>query len=129
MPLIDLARAMRYRRDMWAEGNAPGSAQAALRNRIMAMPVEELGEDLMREAAREAGRLAELEPSDMPATVDDLALLIDTIAMRHGFTARADAWREIGINPNRGRDLLARNAKAIDWPIFFTALTYAVRKE
>jgi hypothetical protein len=29
-------------------------------------------------------------------------------------------WRSIGVNPSRGRDLLARNASALDWPIFFT---------
>lgn len=124
--LIHLARAMLYRKRMWAAGTAPGRAQVALRDEIMAMSKEDLGQIHMRDAKAQAERLAKISIPDMPASVDDLALLIDTICMRHGYSARAEAWRHIGINPNRGRELLARNASAIDWPIWFTARAYAI---
>lgn len=116
-----LARALAYHRQR--ANVAPGAAQARLRNLIIIGPV---APDLMADAKAEAKRLMSMTQADMPASPDDLALLIDTIAMRYGKTSRAEAWRFIGIKPGRGRDLFARNANAIDWPIFYTARTYAL---
>jgi hypothetical protein len=56
--------------------------------------------------------------ADMPADPDDVSLLLDVIGFRHGLTTRADCWRRIGINPERGRALLTRNKTALDWPIW-----------
>lgn len=122
-PTEALARAMIYRSRMWLDGTYPGRGQSSLRQELMAMDLTDAERD---EATAARTRLMSMRIEDMPATADDLALLIDTIAMRHGYTTRADAWRHIGINPNRGRDLLARNANAIDWPIWFTARSYAL---
>lgn len=77
--------------------------------------------------AQEAARILRIHIDDMPPATDDVALLLDAIAFRIGATTRADAWRSIGINPNRGRDLLARNAQAVDWPIWFTLRTAALQ--
>lgn len=71
-------------------------------------------------AGEEAWRLKRITIADMPASPDDLSLLVDTIAMRWVYTSRAKAWLHIGINPNRGRSLLGQNSNAIDWPIWFT---------
>lgn len=42
--------------------------------------------------------------------------------------SRADAWRHIGITPDRGRSLQARNAHSLDWPIWFTLRHAALEK-
>lgn len=120
-PLIHLARAMHYQSKMWADGAAPGKGQASLRQLTLEMTEGDIGQIAMKKAAATRDRLMSITIPDMPASSDDLALLIDTIAFRFGYFARADAWRHIGINPNRGRDLLGRGAGAIDWPIWFTA--------
>lgn len=118
-----LQRAMAYRARMG--DTAPGAAQAALRKAIMqaddpfCMPTRHAAVD-------EWDRLRRIRIDGMPPPADDLSLLIDTIAMRHGYTSRADAWRHIGINPNRGRSLLGQNAQAIDWPIWFCAREAAI---
>lgn len=124
--LIHLARAIEYQRRMWSEGAGPGRAQVALRQAVLAMTPQDLGISIMREAEATAARIRALTPEDMPPPAEDLALLIDTIAMRHGHTARADAWRVIGISPDTGRGLLGRQAASISWPTIFTARAYAL---
>lgn len=116
-----LARAMIFRRQM--KDSPPAMHMRELRNRIIIGPVSP---DQIAVARNMAQALMTVRQGDMPADPDDLALLIDCIAMRYGMTSRADAWRKIGINPNRGRDLFARNSSAIDWPIWFTARAYAL---
>lgn len=117
--LEHLARAVAYRAAMGSV--APGRAQAALRVSIMAQPPA-----ITDDVAAAYRRIMAREVDDMPPTADDLSLLVDTIAMRHGLHARADAWRIVGINPDRGRDLLTRSASAIDWPIWYTVRAYAI---
>lgn len=124
--LLNLARAAEYQRRMWSDGTAPGRAQVALRESILAMTEQDLGISTMRQAESTIARLRAITPDDMPPPVEDLAILIDTIAMRHRFTARADAWRIIGISPDTGRGLLGRQASAITWPVVFTARAYAL---
>lgn len=111
---VHIAKALAYQGQK--DTVAPGEAQAALRRRIMADPAP----SIPTIAADTLKRLMAVSIEDMPAPADDLALLIDTICMRHGLSSRAEAWRSVGINPNRGRELFARNAGAIDWPIWFT---------
>ncbi len=114
--LAALARALAYQ--ALKDGEAPGRAQAALRERIMGnAKILDVVPPRVEEAYR---RIMAITMDDMPPDTDDVALLLDTLAMRIGATTRADAWRFIGINPNRGRDLLARNAGAVDWPVWFT---------
>lgn len=64
-------------------------------------------------------RIMGVTVSDMPADPDMIGVLLETLSQRLGGVSRADCWRHIGVNPNRGRDLLARSANALDWPIFF----------
>ena len=116
-----LALAMAYRAAMGDTG--PGAAQAALRKAIMQAKAPP--QPTADECDATFIRLRAYTIADMPPPVGDLSLLIDVIAMRHGYTARAEAWRHIGINPDRGRGLLGRNAEAIDWPIWFTASSAA----
>lgn len=71
-------------------------------------------------------RLMATTPAEMPADPDDIAILLEAMSQRLGGVSRAMVWRSIGINPNRGRDLLARNASALDWPIFFTLRSAAL---
>lgn len=119
--LEHLARAVAYRAAMATV--APGRAQVALRTSILAQPPA-ITDDVAASYKRIMARGVE----DMPPTADDLSLLIDTIAMRHGLHARADAWRIVGIGPDRGRDLLTRSAGAIDWPIWFVCRHAALGK-
>ncbi|KEP68820.1 hypothetical protein DL1_08550 [Thioclava dalianensis] len=116
-----LARAMIFRRSM--ADHAPGKHMIELRNQVIISPVEP---NDMADAKSRARKIMSSRPSDMPADPDDLSLLIDTIAMRYGLTSRGEAWRKIGINPNRGRNLFSRGQNAIDWPIWFTARAYAM---
>jgi hypothetical protein len=99
-----------------------GAALAVLRADALAGDLDD------RAAAKSAGmvfdRLISIGVDDMPADPDDVAILLETLSQRLGGASRATAWRSIGLNPNRGRDLLARNSNALDWPIFFT-LRYA----
>ena len=99
--------------------HAPGTAQAKLRRDILARRDEAI-EARAIDARRERDRLMAIQIEDMPPDTDDVALLLDTIAFRLGETTRAAAWRACGINPDRGRGLLARSAHAVDWPIFHT---------
>jgi hypothetical protein len=118
-----LRLAMAYRAAMGDKG--PGAAQAVLRKAIMQAKTPWTS-PTADECDANFARLMAYTIADMPPPVDDLSLLIDVIAMRHGYTARADAWRHIGINPNRGRSLLGQNAGAIDWPIWFCARQAAI---
>ena len=117
--ITHLARALDYGARMHTA--APGTMQAALRSQILAAePI--ISDDVIRAWQR----IMAYTPDSMPPPTDDLALLVDTIAMRHGLTSRADAWRKAGINPERGRGLLGRNAQAVDWPLWFTCRSYAI---
>ncbi len=116
-PMSALAEALIYRARM--SDTPRGNAQAALRREIM-QGDRSLHPSTLQEAKAAHARLMACRIEDMPPAVEDLSLLIDVIAMRHGCSARADAWRLVGINPNRGRSLLGQNAGAIDWPIWFT---------
>lgn len=108
-----IARAIAYR--ALSPTRAPGRAQAELRSTIMLAPAS-----VTDEAMQAWKRITGITVDGMPPDPDDVSLLIDAIAMRHGFTDRASAWRACGINPNRGRDLLSRQAHSVDWPIWFT---------
>lgn len=77
----------------------------------------------------EIARLRAVAPAGMPPDPNDTALLLDTIAFRYGFETRADTWRALGIHPDRGRDLLGRGRANMDWPVWFTLVTYAVGEE
>lgn len=113
--LAAVARALAYR--AIKDGEAPGRGQAALRERILGnTKVLDVVPPRVEEAY---ARLMAISIKDMPPSTDDVSLLLDALAMRIGATNRADAWRAVGINPNRGRDLLARNAEAVDWPIWW----------
>lgn len=61
-----------------------------------------------------------LTVADMPPPTDLVAILLETLSQRLGGLGHAAAWRSIGINPNRGRDLLARSSRAVDWPVWKT---------
>jgi hypothetical protein len=58
--------------------------------------------------------------ADMPPPTDLVAILLETLSQRLGGVGHAAAWRSIGVNPNRGRDLLARSSRNVDWPIWKT---------
>lgn len=73
-----------------------------------------------RDAQTAYDRIMAVKAGDMPADPDMIGVLLETLSQRLGGVSRADCWREIGVNPHRGRDLLSRNAHALDWPIFFT---------
>jgi hypothetical protein len=121
--LTNLARARMYQMDK--DLVAPGRAQAALRQDILSAPPRP---DLEPEVMATYRRLLDVGVDDMPASADDLALLIDTICMRHHLVARADAWRKIGVLPQTGRHILGRNAHAITWPVWFAARYEALGK-
>ena len=57
--------------------------------------------------------------ADMSPDSDTVSLLLETLAAKHQ-CSRGQAWKLIGIGSKRGRDLLSRNAHAVDWPIFKT---------
>lgn len=95
-----------------------GAALAALRANVLT------GDHADHPAAQDEAlvrrRCLRLGPGDMPAPVDLVALLLETLSQRLGGQGHATAWRSIGVKPGRGRDLLARNANALDWPIWRT---------
>lgn len=70
-----------------------------------------------------------LNVADMPPPTDLVAILLETLSQRLGGLGHAAAWRSIGINPNRGRDLLARSSRAVDWPIWKTLRDAALAEE
>ncbi|MEC9346041.1 MAG: hypothetical protein VYB54_07425 [Pseudomonadota bacterium] len=61
-----------------------------------------------------------LAVDDMPPDPDMVGLLLETLSQRLDGMGYAAAWRHIGVNPNRGRDLLARSWQSVDWPIWKT---------
>lgn len=125
MRLTALHMAMRFRAE---RGETPaGMATQALRLRIAEetdiSPLPAARLDLVK---REAARLLSYSVADMPPTSDDIALLLDTLVFAMGETSRAAAWRHIGIKPRQGDDLIVRNRKSVDWPIWFTLRHYAL---
>lgn len=79
----------------------------------------------------EAAKLAEIASitrHDMPPPIDLVSLLLETASQRLGGLTRAQVWRTVGVNPNRGRGLLSRNAGALDWPLWFTLHDLALGK-
>ena len=67
--------------------------------------------------------------ADMPPSTDLVAILLETASQRLGGVGWGPVWQSIGINPNRGRDLLARNSRALDWPIWYTLRAAALQVE
>ena len=66
-------------------------------------------------------RLIALNPADMPPSLDDLALLLETASQRLGGVGYAHVWQSVGIGRDRGRNFLSpRGLGAVDWPIWFT---------
>jgi hypothetical protein len=61
-----------------------------------------------------------LTAADMPPSTDLVWIMLETASQRLGGISRAMVWHAIGIKEGRGRDLLARNASAVDWPIWYT---------
>lgn len=110
-----LARALAFRA---GQPDTPaGTATAHLRRRLMGHAPPPAA---AAEAIRLTTRLMAIPMSGMPPATDDVSLLLDALVFRLGATSRADAWRSIGINPDTGRGLLARNANAVTWPIWKT---------
>lgn len=66
---------------------------------------------------------------DMPPPTDMVSLLLESASQRLGGIGRGQVWQSIGINANRGRDLLARNAGAVDWPIWYTLRAAALGED
>ena len=94
-----------------------GAALAALRADVRASPHHDVA---TRDAEAERARLMAVDLQAMPPDSDDVGLLLETLSQRLGGHGYASAWRAIGINPHRGRDLLTRRARAVDWPIWKT---------
>lgn len=65
-------------------------------------------------------RLLAIGLDDMPPDTDDVALLLETLSQLLGGVGHAQAWESIGVGKSRGRGLLARNQRAVDWPIWKT---------
>ena len=123
-----VARALIY--GQREDSATPGAGKASLRREIMVQQpgVFGLGFPPADMIDKTIARIMAAGIEDMPPDTSDVILLLDTIAFRHGYTSRADAWRHIGITPNRGRDLQARNAHSLDWPIWFTLRHAALGK-
>jgi hypothetical protein len=101
-----------------SEAAMNGAALAALRSDVL------IGAHADNPAAAEEDdihdRIMAIGIQDMPPPTDLVALLLDALSQRLDGCSRAEAWRSIGINPNRGRDLIARNSHALDWPVWKT---------
>ena len=50
----------------------------------------------------------------------DTAFVGTPVARLGAVGGHGGAWRAIGVSPGRGRDLLARQAHAVDWPLWRT---------
>ena len=125
MDLTHISRALAIR------AISRGSDEAMNGAALATVRADALGGEYDREPATQFARetydrLMATTPAEMPADPDDVAILLETLSQRLGGVSRAMAWRSIGINPNRGRDLLTRNASALDWPIFFTLRAAAI---
>lgn len=57
--------------------------------------------------------------------VDNLRLLVDTVAVLYNGSSRADGWRLLGIAPSIGRRIL-NGSLPLAWPVFFTAYRYGL---
>ena len=99
-------------------GHLNGAALAVLRADVATGTHDDHRPSLDPAATR--ARLLALGLGDMPPPTDDVAILLETLSQRLGGLGHAAGWKSIGIKPNRGRDLLARNARAVDWPIWKT---------
>ena len=98
-------------------GPINGAALAVLRAEVLTGRHDEVA---TADPEIERDRLMAIELEAMPPETDDVALLLETLSQRLGGLGYAAAWRSVGVNPNRGRGFLARNAAAVDWPIWKT---------
>ncbi len=114
---LHLGRAL-FVRSMAADETMNGAALAVIRADAAIGAHDERIDGAITRAT--LTRLLSIGVDDMPASPVDVAILLETLSQRLAGVSRAMVWRAIGVNPNRGRDLLARNAAALDWPIFFT---------
>ena len=103
-----------------------GAALAVLRSDTLTGSHDDHQAGADEDRARDA--IMAIGADDMPPPTHLVSLLLETASQREGGIPRAAVWRAIGIKPNRGRDLLARNAQAVDWPIWFTLREFAFRK-
>lgn len=95
-----------------------GAPLAALRRQVAAGEHAEHPAALTAEAVRQ--EIMRLGICDMPPPTDLVATLLETLSQRLGGYGHNAAWGAIGIKGTRGRDLLARSANAVDWPIWKT---------
>lgn len=117
--LTNLARAMKVRA-LSQDGDADvfGAALAVLRGDAM---TGALDDQIDMDAARVTyDEIMALTVADMPPSTDLVRTLIETVSQREGGISAAMVWRSIGVNPNRGRDFMSRQAHAVDWPIWYT---------
>lgn len=103
---------------------APGKMQAALRAQILAdktfdAPGKDFDAIVPKAVVETRDRLMAYHVDQMPPPLADVALLVDAICMRHGFTNRADAWASIGISGRTGSEYLGRQSGKVTWPIWF----------
>jgi hypothetical protein len=116
-----LARAIQVRalsRD--GDHDAVGHVLATLRGDVkLGVHDEVIDHGAAAVAYRDIMRLSR---HDMPPPTDLVRTLIETVIIRDDIlpSTASQVWQEIGINPNRGRGLMGRNAGALDWPIWFT---------
>lgn len=102
-----------------------GAALAALRVDVIA---GKHADTEIEDPAAERARLMAIDLSAMPPETDDVALLLETLSQRLDGAGYAAAWRCIGVKPNRGRDMLARHPRAVDWPIWKTLRDAALER-
>ena len=95
-------------------GNSGTSGAAAVKRRKQLIEMDWDADTDTKPALIALGSIAAQE--EMPPPTDLVSLTIDIVAFRIEATGRAEAWRSIGIQPNTGRDLMARNAGAVHWP-------------
>lgn len=128
--LLDaVMRAWMLRRLLETEPGVTGAAQNMARAEIAAVPSDVVRRSISVRSVDPVAvvsRLMAVTIEDMPPAIDDLAMLLDIAAFRRGIVSRAEVWRRCGIKPARGKDLLARNASAIDWPIWYTVRQFAL---
>lgn len=101
-----------------AERPLIGAPLAALRRQVAAGEHADHPAALTAEAVRQ--EIMGLGVCDMPPATDLVATLLETLSQRLGGYGHNAAWGAIGIKGTRGRDLLARSAAAVDWPIWKT---------
>lgn len=116
--LTNLARAMTVRAlSSQADETTRGAALAVLRGDAFTGTYDS---DLDIDAARAMHqRIMSVSVSDMPATGDLLAILLETAAQRGGGISWSMVWQSIGVPPNTGRDMLSGRSRCT-WPVWFT---------